>query len=189
MTREGFWRVNHLGGDSFWLTGTRLDDLLTCYELSPPESLCITEIGVGLRYATKELAKLNRVTAVDIVEEAIAPTRAYATALLTGDLRKAPPADLVFCHLVFQHCDSAEVGRLLHAPLKQGGVFACQTVYLLGPDEGGWDPLRIVWHPREEVLELARSAGLAPIWENAAETKFDGARIGVSYLKCRKDVA
>lgn len=186
VTREDFWRAQHISEDSFWLTGTRLAPLLVCYGLAEPEGLDITEIGVGLRYVTKALAARNRVTAVDLIEEAIAPTRAYSTGLLIHDLQQARPADLAICHLVFQHCASDMVARILDVPLKPDGVFAFQTVYLLDRDDGGWDPLRIVWHPREEILTLAEKANLVPFWENYAETAFDGAAVGVSYFKCRR---
>ncbi len=187
MDRAAFWRENHLAKGDYWLTGSHLPDLLSLYEIDPPSDLDITEIGVGLRRMTEALARNNRVTAVDIVEEAIAPTRAYATALLTTDLQKAAPADLVFCHLVFQHCDSDEVGRLLQAPLKPGGMFAFQTAYLISPDDGEWDPLRIVWHPRGEVIGLAKAAGLVPFWERSREYPWENSRVGWTWFKCKKE--
>lgn len=189
MDRAAFWKVNHTRRDPFWLTGSSLDDLLSAYKLPAPVGLDVTEIGVGLGHATRALAQVNRVTAVDVVEEAVAPLRdVVATTLLTPNLQKAAPADLAFCHLVFQHCDTETVEHLLGAPLKPGGTFAFQTAYLLDPltDGEGWDPERVVWHPREEVLALAAKRGLVIEWERRTETVFDGARVGSSFFKARR---
>ncbi len=188
MDRAAFWKANHLAADPFWLTGSSLNDLLAAYKLPAPEGLDVTEIGVGIGHATRALAQANRVTAVDVVEEALYPLAATARTLLTGDLQKAAPADLAFCHLVFQHCDTETVGRLLRAPLKPGGTFAFQTAYLLDPltDGEGWDPLRVVWHPRDEVLALAEAAGLVPFWEESTMHPCDGVAVGWSCFKARR---
>jgi predicted TPR repeat methyltransferase len=187
MQRADFWRIQHQAQDKFWLTGTSLDLLLSFYDLPRPIDQDVTEIGVGLGYCTRALANQpNRVTAIDIVEEALTPLRPIARTLLTSELQKAPLADLAICHLVFQHCDTDTVDRLLAVPLKINGIFAFQTAYLLDSNATGWDPLRVVWHSRDEVITLAKKNGLSIELEKQTETMMDGELVGSSFFKARK---
>jgi hypothetical protein len=186
MEREEFWRMQHQAQDAFWLTGTPLDLLLSFYDLPKPKDQDVTEIGVGLGYCTRELANQNRVTAVDVVAEALNPLRSITRTLLTPDLQKATSADLAICHLVFQHCDTGTVDWLLSTPMKISGVFAFQTAYLLDQSVTLWDPLRVVWHPRDEVIGLAQKHGLVIEWERQVESMMDGERVGSSFFKARK---
>lgn len=191
VRQEDFWRENHRRKDQFWLTGTDLSTLLSIYELAMPVGLDVTEIGVGLGIATHELAKHNRLTAVDISEEALALSRSLGAAVVkhVSKLHEASPADLVICHLVFQHCETNMVDHLLSAPLKPTGVYAFQTAYpLFGQaDTGGWDPIEIMWHTRDEVVGLARMRGLIPFWERSKESAVvRGVQIGWSVIKCHK---
>lgn len=185
----GFWDTKHRTDDRLWLTGTTLDEYRAFYELPPPGGLAVTEIGVGLGVATRQLAQAGAVvTAVDVSPVALACVASWATrALLTLDLPAAPPADLALCHLVLQHVPEGEMARIFRElPLKPGGTFAFQFAYLC--DGRPLDLPEHYWHPREETLELARRCGLDVTWTREEEFPWDDRRIAWTLAKARRTV-
>jgi len=188
-TLSEFWRSCHEQQDQEWLTGSALDNYLDLYDLPRPVGLDVTEIGVGLGTATRALALKNRVTAVDIVPEALVDLP--CPGLLVDLLDLAPPADLAICHLVFQHCTPHEVARLMRVPLKRDGVFAFQFAWV-----GNWvknrmtsrdlSEGRLVWHTPDDIYSVMHSTGLAPVWYRGQKHNYRGDAIHWGLMKARR---
>lgn len=190
-----FWRACHARQDIEWLTGTNLDSYLRWYELEPPVGLDVTEIGIGLGMATRQLSERNRVTAVDIAPEALSGLP--CSGLLLGALPDAPPADLAICHLVLQHCTLEDAARIMGVPLKPGGVFAFQFAYT-NPFKSG-DAFtskftradvaagRLFWHRPAEIYEPMHAAGLVPFWLKTVKHVWRGDEITWGLVKATRE--
>lgn len=191
-TSEEFWTEKHVANSHYWLTGSSLASISTLYGQAVPSAQDVTEVGVGFGTVTQALHQLgNRVTAVDIVPEALTRVREVSTAqVLVADLAKATPADWALAHLVFQHCDVSMLAYIIHTlPLKAGGTFLCQTARLLrgspALDAAAKDG-RLFWHAPDLVADLMIGTGLQVEHTKGADYEFDGAAVGWDLFVARK---
>lgn len=174
MAAVEFWSSRHHAGDHEWLTGTTLGEYLRWYDLVRPIGIDITEIGVGLGCATRELAEHNRVTAVDVVAPALHGLP--CDVLLAQEIRSARPADLAICHLVAQHCTRDEVEHLLTVPLRGTLAFQIATPVSIKSRQTLKDmgAGRLHWHDPEDIRWLIGDAGLLTVWERTVRHVWRG---------------
>jgi SAM-dependent methyltransferase len=169
LTRE-FWEESHRRGG--WLGGSSPEAVLRYHDIAPEglRHASVTDLGVGTGEMSHHLVGLGaEVTSVDIAFGALDKSAAQFK-FHTKDLKRAPGADVVICHLVTAHCEDDEVVRLLaEAPLKPRGFIALHSNEVL-PDDDGGSPSRsslvnqlreriLITRTPEEVRALAEQAG------------------------------
>lgn len=126
-----FWEGKHSGDDQWWLTGTKLDNLLGFHSLSEEDlkKKKVLEIGVGLGTCTQGLHKLaSELFCSDISEVALNRVKSFSSNQYhTNDIKLISAVDIAICHLVFQHCTDSEVERIINdVNLSEDGVFSFQ---------------------------------------------------------------
>jgi len=129
-----FWEDKHQTKDTYWLTGTPPSDILSTHRI--PTDLPYTsvlDIGVGFGHQARYFYEQGKtVYACDISPTALDCVRNFAAeTYLTHELANAPPVDLAICHLVFQHCNDAEIHRIIRdVKLTSSGFFSFQFAFL-----------------------------------------------------------
>lgn len=135
---QDFWDKQHTMSNQTWLTGSTLDAYQRFFQINDDlTKLRILEIGVGLGRASRALSQVAREFYCADISKAALDKLADCTdhRYLTADIKSAPQADLVICHLVMVHCQDHEVVRILNdinlAP--QGKI----VVQFSGPSDDG----------------------------------------------------
>jgi SAM-dependent methyltransferase len=129
-----FWEEKHRVRDTYWLTGTQAHDILNMHNIPMDMSFhSALDIGVGFGYLTRFFHQQKKtVYACDISPIALNNIRSFtAGTFVTNELAKVPPVDLAICHLVFQHCNDAEIHRIIQdVNLTPTGIFSFQFAFL-----------------------------------------------------------
>ncbi len=131
MTIKTFWDEAHKTNNTRWLTGTSLDCYLAKFRLPPPKGKKVLEVGVGLGYVVKDLAKICEAHVLDTSEIALNKVKKIATTYNISTIETLPKDyfDLVFSHLVVQHLDGEKLDfHLKHCikSLNSTGLFCMQ---------------------------------------------------------------
>lgn len=164
---QEFWNQQHNKKSGLWLTGTRLPRLCDIHEIDIPENQTVIEIGVGFGYVTHELAKNNTVYAVDISQSALDNLSGVSHKYLTKDMTLIPDsiADIIICHLVFQHCEDEAIDFLIRESLrlvKSDGFISLQTADCQSPANQykKWTGNRkLVWRRHSDVENIILKYG------------------------------
>lgn len=114
---HGFWETVHISDDRYWLTGSSPSEVLQLHGVEVEPKQVVVDLGVGTGGMTQYLTDRGCVVvAVDISLRALEKVFGKAVEVyLSEDLEdlRGEFADWVICHLVLQHCEPAEVERLL----------------------------------------------------------------------------
>lgn len=132
---KDFWENKHNDADSWWLTGTTINQLLYYHELLETNfhNKTVLEIGVGLGTCTPNLKKISNILyCCDVSETALNRVKEFSDKqFLTTNLVNIEPVDIAVCHLVFQHCTDQEIARIINeVNLTDNGVFSFQFAAL-----------------------------------------------------------
>jgi SAM-dependent methyltransferase len=137
MDFKFFWEGRHVNNDTFYLTGSNLDNINYYHNILGLDNLkemSFLEIGVGHGNLSHELVNLvNKLICCDISSNALnkVSDKVYAK-YLTNDIKTIEPVDFILCHLVLQHCNDEEVGRIINdVNLKKDGIMSIQIAFLV----------------------------------------------------------
>ena len=128
-----FWDKNHKKNDNWWLSGENSSKyILDLHKINVDVSnLEILDIGIGMGHLVKYLSKNNTVYATDISTTALERVKDISKIYKTTEIKNIEPVDIAISNLVFQHCDDAEVKRIIKdVNLKDEGYFSFQFAFL-----------------------------------------------------------
>jgi 2-polyprenyl-3-methyl-5-hydroxy-6-metoxy-1,4-benzoquinol methylase len=132
---KDFWESNHKYKIHRWLTGsslTQVKENLNISDLIDNRKLVILEVGVGLGYCTKDLAKKHKVDALDISLKALKNVEKYCQQTYSASEKmQSNKYDLIIVHLVIQHMSDKSLKTLmidLIRTLKPKGLLAIQNI-------------------------------------------------------------
>ncbi len=176
-----FWDTAHAKQNGYWLTGSELAFLCELHEIDPPKNKVVLEVGVGLGCATRELARDNRVIAVDISQAALDNLRdsRVVSRFLTENMGRIPDntVDFALCHLVFQHCEDDAVKFILEETirtLRPDGLFILQSGDSQSPkgqNIGRTQRRELIWRHPDRVRQLITEAGGRVVSERISQRK------------------
>ena len=137
MDFNSFWESKHEGNDTFYLTGSKLNDIDHYHNILGLDNLkqmSFLEIGVGHGNLSHELVNLvGKLICCDISSKALdkVSDKVY-TKHLTNDIKNIESVDFILCHLVLQHCNDVEVGRIINETnLNKDGIMSIQVAFLI----------------------------------------------------------
>jgi len=158
MLTHEFWDEKHREGNSYWLTKSNPERVLTWHQITAPAGKRVLEIGIGTGLLVGLMHKKgNEVVACDISPVALERVSNIAETVLVENLADVDPVDLAICHLVFQHCTDEMMLKIIgDVHLTPSGVFSCQFAHLASDPspsvQENIDAGRLVFRPLESVL-------------------------------------
>lgn len=129
-----FWEEKHRVQDTYWLTGSSASEILSMHQI--PTNIAynsVLDIGVGFGHLIRYFYQQGKsVYACDISPIALNSIRSFTKGTyISHELANTPPVDLAICHLVFQHCNDAEIHRIIRdVNLTPTGFFSFQFAFL-----------------------------------------------------------
>jgi cyclopropane fatty-acyl-phospholipid synthase-like methyltransferase len=131
---DTFWEKNHVESNEYWLSSTNSAEyILDIHGIDKNISgKTILDIGIGVGNLCRYLhSKRNKMNACDISHSALDKVKSFANTYHTSELNRVEPVDLAISNLVFQHCNDAEIARIIKdINLKDDGIFSFQFAFL-----------------------------------------------------------
>ncbi len=161
---QEFWKYVHDNNYRKYL-GLYSPKRVLAYHKIEPKSLIgkrVMDFGVGDGSMANYLHDLKaEAVAVDIVKEAL--DKVECEQHLTNNLNDCLPVDVAICHLLFQHCENAEIRRILKGiQLNPNGYISFQVAELTKEGNYYWNDRKkrtVIFHDYTKICNLIEDAG------------------------------